>query len=257
MGRRHVQDARGEAAAAAAIITDAQQEDTNVWAKAETRKALLYLGVNPSQHGLVAVVAAAVANTGSSAYPRMVLPESPHASSTQPIPGFHVYPQGNRFSRECSPEVSIVAPSTPVPVIIDVNATPVVGGSSSRGMRKRQRDMPTDMLTGACNLFDGIWVAIDDDSTNRFLENMILEGDAPTARAYSAAAYDLDETESQDGLAPFMQAINDPHDALMQDQVGLDGFPLDHEFPKDYDHEEEDDDLDIEGKPLFEEELAN
>ena len=48
------------------------------------------------------------------------------------------------------------------------------------------------------------------------------------------------------------------HDAFMQDQVGLDldGFPLDHEFPEDYDLKEEDE-LDIDGEPLFEDELAN
>ncbi|XBI25603.1 hypothetical protein VPH35_050500 [Triticum aestivum] len=44
----------------------------------------------------------------------------------------------------------------------------------------------------------------------------------------------------------------------MRDQVGLDldGFPLDHEFPEDYGLEEEDE-CDIEGEPLFEDELAN
>ncbi|KAE8798356.1 Lectin-domain containing receptor kinase A4.3 [Hordeum vulgare] len=44
----------------------------------------------------------------------------------------------------------------------------------------------------------------------------------------------------------------------MRDQVGmdLDRFPLDHEFSEDYGQEEEDE-CDIEGEPLFEEELAN
>ncbi|KAM3211747.1 hypothetical protein ACQJBY_065080 [Aegilops geniculata] len=44
----------------------------------------------------------------------------------------------------------------------------------------------------------------------------------------------------------------------MHDQVGLDldGFPLHHEFPEDY-GEEEEDECDIEGEPLFEDELAN
>ncbi|XBI18056.1 hypothetical protein VPH35_059946 [Triticum aestivum] len=36
----------------------------------------------------------------------------------------------------------------------------------------------------------------------------------------------------------------------------MDGFLLDHEFPEDYRLEEEDE-LDIEGEPLFEDELAN
>ncbi|KAE8799479.1 Lectin-domain containing receptor kinase A4.3 [Hordeum vulgare] len=45
---------------------------------------------------------------------------------------------------------------------------------------------------------------------------------------------------------------------LMQDQVGLDldGFPLDHLFPDDYNLEEEDE-VDINGEPLFEDELDN
>ncbi|KAE8772752.1 hypothetical protein D1007_55193 [Hordeum vulgare] len=73
-GRRHAQDARGEVDVAAAIAT----ADTNARVKATTREALLYLGVNPGHHGLVnAVVAAAAASTGSSPYPRMMLPESP------------------------------------------------------------------------------------------------------------------------------------------------------------------------------------
>ncbi|XBI26028.1 hypothetical protein VPH35_050833 [Triticum aestivum] len=44
----------------------------------------------------------------------------------------------------------------------------------------------------------------------------------------------------------------------MHDQVVLDmdGFPLDHEFPEDFGLEEEDE-LDIEGEPLFKDELAN
>ncbi|KAE8805316.1 DNA repair protein rhp54 [Hordeum vulgare] len=168
-----------------------------------------------------------------------------------PIPGFHVYPQGSRFSGECSPEVSIVAPSTPAPVTIDLNATPVALGSSSGGMRKRRREMPANMLTGARNLFDGMPAAVDDETTNCFLENMIFEG-APTT-----GAYDSDETQSQDGRAPFTQATNDLHDAFMQDQVGLDGFSLDHKFPEDYNLEEEDGDMDIDGEPLFEEELTN
>ncbi|KAE8821731.1 Phospholipid-transporting ATPase 1 [Hordeum vulgare] len=43
----------------------------------------------------------------------------------------------------------------------------------------------------------------------------------------------------------------------MQDQVGLDGFPLNHEFLEDCGLEKEDEDMDIDGEPLFEEELAN
>ncbi|KAE8797058.1 DNA repair protein rhp54 [Hordeum vulgare] len=111
--------------------------------------------------------------------------------------------------------------------------------------------MPANMLTGARNLFDGMPVAVDDGTTNCFLENMIFEGGAPAAGAYFVAAYDPDETQSEDDRVPFMQATNDPHDAFMQDQVGLDGFLIDHEFLEDYDLEEEEDDMDIDGEPLF------
>ncbi|KAE8806390.1 hypothetical protein D1007_17443 [Hordeum vulgare] len=125
--RRHAQVARGEAAVATAITAAAQQEDTNARVMVAMRKALLYLGVNPSQHGLVnTAIDAAAPNTGSSAYPRMMRPESPRAYSTHPISGFHVYPQGRRFSGECSLNVTIVAPSTPAPMTIDINATPNV-----------------------------------------------------------------------------------------------------------------------------------
>ena len=95
---------------------------------------LYMLGLNPSQHGLVQAAVAA-ASTGSSAFPRMVLPVSPRASACNPMPGFHVYPQASRLSGECSPDVSVVAPSTPV----DLNATPEAGGSSFGGARKRAR----------------------------------------------------------------------------------------------------------------------
>ncbi|KAE8797933.1 DNA repair protein rhp54 [Hordeum vulgare] len=142
-------------------------------------------------------------------------------------------------------------PSTPASVTIDLNEAPVVGGSSSGGMRKHQREIPADMLTGACNLSNGMLAAVNDDTANRFLENVIFEV------APAAGAYDPDETQSHNGRASFTQATNDLHDAFMQDQVGLDGFPLDHEFSKDYGLEEEDDDMDIDEEPLFEEELAN
>ncbi|KAE8801266.1 DNA repair protein rhp54 [Hordeum vulgare] len=104
----------------------------------------------------------------------MMLSESSRPSCTQPISGFHVYPQGSRFFGECSPEVSIVPPSTAAAVSIDLNAVPVAGGSSSGGMRKRKHEMLADMLISARNLFDVMPAAVDDDTTNHFLENMIF-----------------------------------------------------------------------------------
>ena len=75
-----------------------------------------------------------------------------------------------------------------------------------------------------------------------------------------AAGYDPDKTQSQDGRGAFTPSAgyNEDHAAFMRDEVGLDldGFPLDHEFPKDYGQEEKDE-CDIKGEPLFEDELAN
>ncbi|KAE8811841.1 Cysteine-rich receptor-like protein kinase 10 [Hordeum vulgare] len=206
------------------------------------------LGLNPSQHDLVDAAVTAAVSTGSSAFPRMVLPDSPDASACNPVPGFHVYAQPSRLSWECSPEVSVVAPSTPVP--IDLNATPVAVGSSTGGARKRAPQTRADQLLGARNLFDGMPAAGDDD----YMQNMIFEGGA------QAAGFDPNKTQSQDGRGAFTPpaGYNEDHAAFMRDQVGLDldDFPLDHEFPEDYGVEEEDE-CDIEAEPLFEDELAN
>ncbi|XP_044955705.1 uncharacterized protein LOC123406283 [Hordeum vulgare subsp. vulgare] len=165
------------------------------------------------------------------------------------MPGFHVFLQASRLSGECSLEVSVVAPSTPAPASIDLNVTPVAGGSSFGGARKRPRQMRAGVLPYACNMFDGMPAAGDED----YMENLIFEDDTP------AAGYDPDETQSQDGRGAFtLSTFDQDQAAFMRDQVGvdLDGFPLDHEFLEDYGQEEEDE-CDIEGEPLFEDELAN
>ncbi|KAE8811616.1 DNA repair protein rhp54 [Hordeum vulgare] len=146
------------------------------------------LGLNPSQHGLVNAVVAASVRTGSSAIPRMVLPDSLDASACNQVPGFHVYPQASRLSGECSPEVSLVAPSTPAPATVELNATPMAASSSAGGARKRARQTSADQLQGARNLFDGMLAAGDDD----YMQNMIFEGGA------QAAGFNTDETQSQD-----------------------------------------------------------
>ncbi|XBI77680.1 hypothetical protein VPH35_070744 [Triticum aestivum] len=207
------------------------------------------LGLNPSQYGLVQA-AVAVASTGSSVFPRMVLPDSPHASACNSIPGFHVYPQASRLSGECSPDVSVVTPSTPAPAPIELNASPVAGGSSSGGAGKHARQTPADVLPDARNLFEEMPSTVNED----YMQNLIFEGGA------QAGGYDPDETQSQDGRGAFTPAAGyDPDQAaFMRDQVGidLDGFPLDHEFTDNYGLEEEDE-CDIEVEPLFEDELAN
>ncbi|XBJ19833.1 hypothetical protein VPH35_010757 [Triticum aestivum] len=219
------------AAVQAAAGTAAQQEFTNARVAAATREALYMLGVNPSHHDLVQAAVAA-ASTGSLAFPCMVMPDSPCASTCNLVPGFHVYSQASRLSGECSPRASAcdpVAPSTPAP--IDLNDTPVVGGSSG--------------LPDARNLFEEMPSAVDKD----YMQHLIFEGGAP------GVGYDPEETQSQDGHGAFTPAAGyDPDQAaFMRDQVGidLDGFPLDHEFPNDYGLEEEDE-CDIEVELLFE-----
>ncbi|KAE8775503.1 Eyes absent-like protein 4 [Hordeum vulgare] len=109
--------------------------------------------------------------------------------------------------------------------------------------------MPADVLPSALNLFDEMAATDDED----YMQNLIFEGGA------SAAGYDLDETQSQDGRGAFTPSTFDQDQAaFMRDQVGMDvdGFPLDHEFSEDYGQEEEDE-CDIEGESLFEDELAN
>ncbi|KAE8792509.1 putative serine/threonine-protein kinase [Hordeum vulgare] len=234
----------------AAVPKPKKQQVTKARVSAATREALYMLVLNPSQHGLVNAVVADAVNTGSSAFPRTVLLDSPRASSCNPVPVFHVYPQASRLSRDCSPEVSVVAPSMPSPAPFDLSTTPVAAGSSVEGARKRARQTPADQLPGAHNLFDGMSTAGDDD----YMQNMIFEGGA------QAPGFDPDETESQDGRGAFASPIgyNEDQVALIRDQVSLDldDFPLDHQFPEDYRLEEEDE-CDIEAEPFFEDEIAN
>ncbi|KAE8819970.1 DNA repair protein rhp54 [Hordeum vulgare] len=242
------------------IATAVQQEDAAAHVRITTRETLLYLGLNPDQHGLVKC------RHGRGQH-RLVHVSSDGAArvarrtATHPIPVFHVYPQASRLSGKCSPEVSALAPSTPVPAPIDLNTTPVVGGSSSGGPRKRAWEMPADMLSGALNLFDRTPTVVDNERANHFMESIIFKGDTAVTGGVAAVGYDLEDTQSQDDRGPFTPSTYDQvgmQAAFMQDQVvlDLDGFPLDHEFPKDYSLEEEDD-MDIDGEPLFEDELAN
>ncbi|KAE8779269.1 hypothetical protein D1007_47696 [Hordeum vulgare] len=92
--RRHAADARDEAIAVAAV----QQQVTNARVAAATREALCMLGLNPSQHGLINAAVTAAVSTGSSAFPRTVLPDSPGTSACNPVPGFHVYPQASEMA---------------------------------------------------------------------------------------------------------------------------------------------------------------
>ncbi|KAE8813998.1 hypothetical protein D1007_08634 [Hordeum vulgare] len=94
--RRHAAGARDEVIAAAVP----QQQVTNARVAAATREVLCMLGLNRSQHDLINAVVAAAVSTGSSAFPRTLLPDSPGALVCNPVPGFHVYPQASRLSGE-------------------------------------------------------------------------------------------------------------------------------------------------------------
>lgn len=89
----------------------------------------------------------------------------------------------------------MVAPSTLAPAPIDLDATPVAGGSSSGGARKRAWHMPADVLPGVRNLCDGIPASGDND----YMQNIIFEGGAPAAGGAAGAGYDPDKTQTQDG----------------------------------------------------------
>ncbi|KAE8798357.1 hypothetical protein D1007_26451 [Hordeum vulgare] len=80
-------DARDEAIAADAVAAAVQQEVANARVAEAMREALYMLGLNLSQHDLINAVVAA-ATTGSSVFPRMVLPDSPRASACTRCPTF-------------------------------------------------------------------------------------------------------------------------------------------------------------------------
>ncbi|KAE8784118.1 hypothetical protein D1007_42332 [Hordeum vulgare] len=88
------------------------------------------------------------------------------------------------------------------------------------------------------------------------MENLIYEGGG------GGIPIDPDETESHDSRTPFMVGHDgigypfgeDMADPLIAAQPGLDNsFPLDHQFSEDYGLDKEDDEVDIDGEPLFDE----
>ncbi|KAE8803606.1 hypothetical protein D1007_20557 [Hordeum vulgare] len=112
-------------------------------------------------------------------------------------------------------------------------------------------------------MFNRMLATGDDETANRFIiEIIIFEGGAGAAayaRCVGAAAFNPDETQSQDRRPPFMHSTFDQvgmDDPFIQDQVGMENtFPLDHKFSKDYGLEEEDE-VDTDGEPLLEDELS-
>ncbi|KAE8794622.1 DNA repair protein rhp54 [Hordeum vulgare] len=249
--RWHQQEAANEATIATTLVVTLEQEANIVknsqLVRESTRQTLLILGLNPGQHELVAA-AAVTANTGSS-YLRHQLPDSPRMSSMLATHDFYRnHPQTSHLSYSTgfgSLQVSMVAPGTPSPTGVDLNTMLVGGGSSSAGVRKRPRELATDAMGNAHNLFDGMSV-VKDEANRVFMVGLIFEG------CGGGISFDPDETQSQDGMGYSSgEGMADP---LMEDQLSLgNSFLLDHQFPVDYGLDEEDDEVDIDGEPLLDE----
>ncbi|XBI21998.1 hypothetical protein VPH35_063068 [Triticum aestivum] len=158
-----------------------------------------------------------------------------------------------RFSG--SPDVGVIAPSTPRPsAVIDLNVTP---GSSSGGrppsvemQRKHARPPFTGTMPSPRILFDGMPTPtppVDDPFYNQFMEDVIYEGG-------QGRAYDPDETQSQDGRA---QYVADEEADDRADYNNGDSWHEDDDIYCECDgDEEEGNNIDIGGKPLFIDELT-
>ncbi|XBJ27256.1 hypothetical protein VPH35_004551 [Triticum aestivum] len=153
-----------------------------------------------------------------------------------------------------SPDIGVIAPSTPRPsAVIDLNVTP---GSSSGDrpaveMKRKQARPPfTGTMSSPGILFDEMPTptpTVDDPFYNQFMEDVIYEGG-------HGRAYDPDETQSQDGRAQYVA------DEEADDHADYDHCNSWHEDDDIYcegdGDEEEGNDIDIGGEPLFIDELT-
>ncbi|XBI45208.1 hypothetical protein VPH35_109717 [Triticum aestivum] len=121
-------------------------------------------------------------------------------SRTMPLsPGFPPPRHDGQTHFGGSPDVSVIAPSTPRPsAVIDLNVTP---GSSSGGrpsvemQRKQARPPFTGTMPSPRILFDGMptpMAPVDDPYYDQFMEEVIYDGG-------HVPVYDPEETQSQDG----------------------------------------------------------
>ncbi|KAE8801947.1 C2 domain-containing protein [Hordeum vulgare] len=100
---RHAKERKLKDGEAATLAAAARQEETNAIGIAATRDALIYLGLNPSQHGLTAAMTAA--SICSSAFSRAPLPKLMRTSTAPAMVGFHHhYLHVSPFYGECLPE---------------------------------------------------------------------------------------------------------------------------------------------------------
>ncbi|XBI21253.1 hypothetical protein VPH35_062392 [Triticum aestivum] len=213
--------------------------------------ALLMLGMcRPAGFPAAAV---GPAGTGSSVA-RPPHCQSPTSRTTPMSPGFPPPRHEGQTRFSGPPDVGVIAPSTPRPsAVIDLNVTPgsSSGGQPSAELQRKQARAPfTGTMPSPRVLFDGMPTPtppVDDPFCNQFMEDVIYEGG-------HGRAYDPDETQSQDGRAQYVP------DEEADDRADYDHGDSWHEDDDIYcegdGDEEESNDIDIGGEPLFIDELT-
>ncbi|KAM3372101.1 hypothetical protein ACQJBY_019142 [Aegilops geniculata] len=194
--------------------------------------------------------AAGPASTGSSVA-RPTHCQSPRAAPMSP--GFPPPRHDGQTRFSASPDVGLFASSTPRPAaVIDLNVTP---GSSSGGrpsveMQRKQARAPfMGTMPAPRVLFDEMPTStpmVDDPFYNQYMEDVIFQGG-------HGRAYDPDETQSQDGRA---QYVPDEEADDRADYDHGDSWHEDDDIYVEGEDEDEANDVDISGAPLFIDELT-
>ncbi|XBH77228.1 hypothetical protein VPH35_103733 [Triticum aestivum] len=192
------------------------------------------------------------ASTGSSVA-RPTHCQSPMSRAASMSPGFPPPRHDGQTRFSASPDVGLFAPSTPRPAaVIDLNVMP---GSSSGGrpsveMQRKQTRAPfTGTMPAPRVLFNGMPTStpmVDDPFYNQYMEDVIFQGGHDRA-------YDPEETQSQDGHAQYVP------DEKADDRADYDHGDSWHEDDDIYvegEDEDEANDVDISGAPLFIDELT-
>ncbi|XBI38838.1 hypothetical protein VPH35_123752 [Triticum aestivum] len=179
--------------------------------------------------------------------------QSPTSRAAPMSPGFPSPRHDGQTRFSASPDVGLFAPSTPRPAaVIDLNLTP---GSSSGGrpsveMKRKQARAPfMGTMPAPRVLFDEMPTStptVDDPFYNQYMEDVIFQGG-------HGRAYDPDETQSQDGRA---QYVPDEEADDRADYDHGDSWHEDDDIYVEGEDENEANDVDISGAPLFIDELT-